>query len=59
MKRNYIQPETQVTKAHLTGVLMASGGVRVAGRVGSIKTNTPLYWATAGAGPDADACSGV
>ena len=58
MKRNYIQPAMQVTNAAPMGVLMSSG-VKIAGKVGSIPTNTPLYWATVGAGPGADACSGV
>lgn len=60
MKRNYIQPATQVTQATPMGILMASGrGYAIHGSVGSIAPNTPLYWATSGAGPGADACSGV
>lgn len=48
----------QVTNAAPMGMLMASGA-KLQGSVGSIPTNTPLYWATIGAGPGADACSGV
>ena len=58
MKRNYIVPATQVTNAAPMGVLMSSG-VQTHGTVGNIPSNTPLYWATVGAGPGADACSGV
>lgn len=59
MKRNYIQPLSQVMNATPMTTLMGSGGPKLAGKVGSIPTNTPLYWATVGAGPGADACSGV
>ena len=59
MKRNYIQPAVQVIEANPMGVLMASGAVKTHGTVGSIPNNTPLYWATVGAGPGASACSGV
>lgn len=59
MKRNYTQPATQVTPVQPMNILMASGGLTIHGRVGSIAPNTPLYWATTGAGPGADACSGV
>ena len=59
MKRNYISPAMQVTKAAPMGVLMASGSVKTHGTVGNIPANTPLYWATIGAGPGATACSGV
>lgn len=58
MKKNYISPAMQVTKAAAMSVLMASG-VTIKGNVGNIPTNTPLYWATVGAGPGASACSGV
>lgn len=59
MKRNYIQPVTQVIQTTPMNILMASGGFNIHGSVGSIPANTPLYWATVGAGPGADACSGV
>jgi len=60
MKRNYIQPAMQVTQMRALSVLMGSGeGIKFHGKVGSIKSNTPLFWATANAGPGADACSGV
>ena len=59
MKKHYIQPATQVMKAQPTSILMASGSVKTHGTVGNIPNNTPLYWATIGAGPGATACSGV
>lgn len=59
MKRDYISPAMQEIKAAPMGILMSSGGVKTHGTVGSIPTNTPLYWATIGAGPGATACSGV
>jgi len=59
MKQNYIQPATQVEKARIMSVLMASGGRAVLGKVGNIPDNTPLKWATVGAGAGAEACSGV
>ena len=59
MKRNYISPAMQVSNAAPMGVLMASGTVKTHGTVGNIPHNTPLYWATVGAGPGAEACSGV
>ena len=59
MKRNYISPAMQVTNAAPMGMLMASGDAKLHGTVGSIPNNTPLYWATIGAGPGASACSGV
>ena len=49
----------QVTNAAPMGMLMASGDAKLHGTVGSIPNNTPLYWATIGAGPGASACSGV
>ena len=58
MKRNYIVPAMQVTNAAPMGVLMSSG-VKTHGTVGNIPSNTPLYWATVGAGSGATACSGV
>ena len=60
MRKNYIQPAMQVTTIESLAILMASGdGFAIHGKVGNIPTNTPLYWATVGAGPGADACSGV
>jgi hypothetical protein len=59
MKRYYIQPAIQVTNIHSLSVLMVSGGFGIQGKVGNIPPNTPLYWATIGAGPGADACTGV
>jgi len=58
MKKHYIQPAMQEMQAQTMNVLMSSG-VTMRGNVGSIPSNTPLYWATIGAGPGATACSGV